>query len=91
MTIVDYTLERPLALELMEMECAGVAVAWTLATTGADAGQSVEVYAQDAMSMRIAAKVECQIDRRQRTSLRSLYSLFLLFPCVASAVAKRGV
>ena len=61
-TIVDYTLERPLALELMEMECAGVAVAWTLATTGADAGQSVEVYAQDAMSMRIAAKVECQID-----------------------------
>jgi hypothetical protein len=59
---VDYTLDRPLALELMEMECAGVAVAWTLATTDADAGQSVQVYAQDAMSMRIAAKVECQID-----------------------------
>lgn len=59
---VDYTLNRPLALELMEMECTGVAVAWTLATTGADAGQSVQVYAQDAMSMRIAAKVECQID-----------------------------
>ena len=59
---VDYTLDRPLALELMEMECTGVAVAWTLATTDADAGQSVQVYAQDAMSMRIAAKVECQID-----------------------------
>ncbi len=59
---VDYILERPLALELMEMECAGVAVAWTLATTDADAGQSVQVYAQDALSMRIAAKVECQID-----------------------------
>ena len=62
MASVDYTLDRPLALELMEMECAGVAVAWTLATTGADTGQSVQVFAQDAMSMRIAAKVECQID-----------------------------
>ncbi|MGB1122738.1 MAG: hypothetical protein ACPG08_04370 [Flavobacteriales bacterium] len=59
---VDYTLDRSLALELMEIECAGMAVAWTLATTDADAGQSVQVYAQDAMSMRIAAKVECQID-----------------------------
>ena len=62
MATVDYTLDRTLALELMEMECAGVAVSWTLATTGADAGQFVQVYAQDAMSMRIAAKVECQID-----------------------------
>ena len=60
--IVDYTLDRALALELMEMDCAGVAVAWTLATTDAAAGQSVQVYDQDAMSMRIAAKVECQID-----------------------------
>jgi len=60
--IVDYTLDRALALELMEMDCAGVAVAWTLATTDAVAGQSVQVYDQDAMSMRIAAKVECQID-----------------------------
>lgn len=59
---VDYTLDRSLALELMELECVGVAVAWTLATTGADTGQSVQVYAQDAMSMHIAAKVECQID-----------------------------
>ena len=60
--IVDYTLDRAFALELMEMDCAGVAVAWTLATTDAAAGQSVQVYDQDAMSMRIAAKVECQID-----------------------------
>jgi hypothetical protein len=59
---VDYTLDRALALELMEMDCAGVAVAWTLATTDAAVGQSVQVYYQDAMSMRIAAKVECQID-----------------------------
>ena len=59
---VDYTLDRALALELMEMDCAGVAVAWTLATTDAAAGQTVQVYDQDAMSMRIAAKVECQID-----------------------------
>ena len=59
---VDYTLDRTLALELMEMDCAGVAVAWTLATTDAAAGQSVQVYKQDAMSMRIAVKVECQID-----------------------------
>jgi hypothetical protein len=59
---VDYTLDRALALELMEMDCAGVAVAWTLATTDAVAGQSVQVYDQDAMSMRIAAKVESQID-----------------------------
>ena len=59
---VDYTLDRALAWELMEMDCAGVAVAWTLATTDAVAGQSVQVYDQDAMSMRIAAKVECQID-----------------------------
>ena len=59
---VDYTLDRALALELMEMDCAGVAVAWTLATTNAAAGQSVQVYDQDAMSMRIAAKVEYQID-----------------------------
>ena len=59
---VDYTLDRALALELMEMDCAGVAVAWTLATTDAVAGQSVQVHDQDAMSMRIAAKVECQID-----------------------------
>ena len=59
---VDYTLDRALALELMEMDCAGVAVAWTLATTDAAAGQIVQVYDQDAMSMHIAAKVECQID-----------------------------
>lgn len=59
---VDYTLDRAFALELMEMDCAGVAVAWTLATTDAAAGQSVQVYDQDAMSMRIAAKVEYQID-----------------------------
>ena len=59
---MDYTLDRALALELMEMDCAGVAVAWTLATTDAAAGQSVQVYDQDAMSMGIAAKVECQID-----------------------------
>ena len=59
---VDYTLDRALALELMEMDCAGVAVAWTLATTDAAAGQTVQVYDQDAMSMHIAAKVECQID-----------------------------
>ena len=60
--IVDYTLDRALALELMEMDCAGVAVAWTLATTDAASGQTVQVYDQDAMSMHIAAKVECQID-----------------------------
>ena len=59
---VDFTLDRALAVELMEMDCAGVAVAWTLATTDAAAGQAVEVYDQDAMSMSIAAKVECQID-----------------------------
>ena len=59
---VDYTLDRALALELMEMDCAGVAVAWTLATTDAASGQTVQVYDQDAMSMHIAAKVECQID-----------------------------
>jgi len=59
---VDYTLDRVLALELMEMDCAGVAVAWTLATTDAASGQTVQVYDQDAMSMHIAAKVECQID-----------------------------
>ena len=59
---VDYTLDRALALELMEMDCAGVAVAWTLATTDAVSGQTVQVYDQDAMSMHIAAKVECQID-----------------------------
>ena len=59
---VDYTLDRALALELMEMDCAGVAVAWTLATTDAASGQTVQVYDQDALSMHIAAKVECQID-----------------------------
>lgn len=60
--IVDYTLDRPLAMELMEMECAAIATTWTLATTGASVGQSVELHANDYMSMQIAAKVECQID-----------------------------
>ena len=61
------------------MECAGVAV-WTLATNDADAGQSVQVYAQDAMSMRIAAKVECQIDPTLVSTLRVLFTAF--FPAV---------
>ncbi len=60
--IVDYTLDRPLAMELMEMECAAMATTWTLATTGAGMGQYVELNANDHMSMQIAAKVECQID-----------------------------
>ena len=59
---VDYVMDRALALELLEMDCAGVAVAWTLETTDADSQQLVQVYADDAMSMRVAAKVECEID-----------------------------
>ncbi|MBN30405.1 MAG: hypothetical protein CL845_00185 [Crocinitomicaceae bacterium] len=59
---VDYVLNRTLALELLEMQCTAVALSWTLATTGAGIGESIQVFADDLVSMRIAAKVECQID-----------------------------
>lgn len=60
--IVDFVLERDLALELLSMECTGVVLAVDVSTTSAAAGQEVRVRAQDAISLRLAAMVQTQID-----------------------------
>lgn len=60
--IVDFVLERDLALELLGMECAGVVLHVDVATTAAASGQEVRVRSQNALSLRLAAMVQTQID-----------------------------
>lgn len=60
--IVDLVLERDMALELLGMECAGVVLHLNVATASAATGQEVRVRSQNALSLRLAAMVQTQID-----------------------------
>lgn len=62
LSMVDLVLERALALELMEMDCTGAVVTFDLSTSQAQSGQEVRMFSQDVLSLKLAAKVECQID-----------------------------
>lgn len=59
--IVDYTLEQELALDLLGQECTGVVFDWTLATSGASAGTEVTCRAEDRLTVKMAARVNCEI------------------------------
>lgn len=60
--IVDFVLERDLALELLGMHCTGVVLSVDVATTSAALGQEVRVFSQDAISLRLAAMLQTEID-----------------------------
>ena len=60
--IVDFVLERDLALELLGMQCTGVVLNVDVATTSAETGQEVRVFSQDAIALRLAAMLQTEID-----------------------------
>lgn len=62
LSTVDLVLERALALELMAMDCTGTVVSFDMSTSQSQNGQEVRMFSQDLLSLKLAAKVECQID-----------------------------
>lgn len=60
--IVDFVLERDVALELLGMECEGVVLHVDVSTASSATSQEVRIRSQNAFGLRLAAMVQTEID-----------------------------